>query len=939
MGRNRKKRCLAFLMALAMMTGLFMGDAAGLLVKAEDTPASVQIGSTTLETGWYVKAVDPPSTPGPAATIRGVDKVGEEPESGGYIYFDKDTATMTVYNDMEIATSGPNPVTVTDGNLTISGAGNLTVTGTYSPAFNLSGTSAAVLTRNFTGNFKVTSNSNVIQGGSRFEIDTTGDITLETASTSSEPIVLSSGVVDLSGKKVTITAPCGTIDHGVSTLNLTQTEGDLALSSASDYYPIFNAENVTLKNTGGKVKLENTSTGVLTDSNLTIEAAGDISLKSAKGITSKSNPQVSLTSTNGDVTIEQTANPVMDDGKLTIRALAGAVSISTNATLPMFWEELDIKAKNDVTLKQNGTTDSSLTWVGGSGSIESTDGDVTIEQESSTYVIDTQNAVSLNAGGTVTVKRNTEGTALASMVNGIFETGVIQLVDGTKKGAIVDGTVYAASGCTHPKRINGKCVVCDDQEPVAAIVDANGNVTNYNSLSDAFHNANKYNTVKLFVDYKNSSEAIDLSSVYKAVNLDLNGKSLTLDAFNIMNHLSVSNGKLNLSTLNDANTSLSDKCTLENVEADIHDISWTANGGLELKSSTLHVGSQASPCSFFVEMITIAPDDDSVITVENMISGLTNYKNVPAMEQALDKLIPFGYSVFVDSDITVLDESGRRALNLVLRNKKLAEADITLSPATFVYDGTGKEPAVTVTYDGMTLTEGRDFTVTYVDNIEVGDTAAAIISGSRFSDRVTKYFSITKAHRGAPTGLTAVAETIDGKNDGKIRGVNAEMEYSIDGTTYTAITENELTGLADGTYLVRYRETRNYYASSATQIVVEKGLPSSNSLNPSNPGGGNNPENTPGGSTPNENNNGTTPNESTPNGNNNGTTLTAGSNVDTTLPGTSLVQTPAATTSDSSTQVKTGDDNQIFLYLLVLIAAAGVAAGAYGRLNAGRRMK
>lgn len=936
MGKNRKKRCLAFLMALAMVTGLFMGDTAGLLVKAEDTPASVQIGTTTLETGWYVKAV---STPGPAARYRGVDKVGEEPESGGYIYFDKDTATMTVYNDMEIATSGPNPVTVTGGNLTISGAGNFTVEGT-SPAFLLAGTGAAVVTKDFTGNFKVTSNSNVINGGSRFEIDTTGDITLETASTSSEPIALSSGVVDLSGKKVTITAPCGMIDSGVSTLNLTQTEGDLALSSASDYYPIFHAENVTLKNTGGKVELENTSTGVLTDSNLTIETAGDISLKSANIITSKSNPQVSLTSTNGDVTIEQTANPVMQDGKLTIRALAGAVSISTNATVPMFWGELDIKAKNDVTLKQNGATNSSLTWIGGSGSIESTDGDVTIEQESSTYVIDTQNAVSLNAGGTVTVKRNTEGTALASMVNGIFETGVIQLVDGTKKGAIVDGTVYAASGCTHPKRINGKCVVCDDQEPVAAIVDANGNVTNYNSLSDAFHNANKYNTVKLFVDYKNSSEAIDLSSVYKAVNLDLNGKSLTLDAFNIMNHLSVSNGKLNLSRLNDANTSLSDKCTLENVEADIHDISWTANGGLELKNSTLHVGSQASPCSFFVEMITIAPDDDSVITVENMISGLANYKNVPAMEQALEKLIPMGYSVSVnDSAITVLDESGRRALNLVLRNKKLAEADITLSPATFVYDGTGKEPAVTVTYDGMTLTEGRDFTVTYVDNIEVGDTAAAIISGSRFSDRVTKYFSITKAHRGAPTGLTAVAETLDGKNDGKIRGVNAEMEYSIDGTTYTAITENELTGLADGTYLVRYRETRNYYASSATQIVVEKGLPSSDSLNPSNPGGGNNPENTPGGSTPNENNNGTTPNESTPNGNNNGTTLTAGSNVVTTLPGASLVQTPAATTSDSSTQVKTGDDNQIFLYLLVLIATAGVAAGAYGRLNAGRRMK
>ena len=52
MGKKRKERCLAFLMTLAMMTGLFMGDAAGLLVKAEDMPASVKIGITTLETGW-----------------------------------------------------------------------------------------------------------------------------------------------------------------------------------------------------------------------------------------------------------------------------------------------------------------------------------------------------------------------------------------------------------------------------------------------------------------------------------------------------------------------------------------------------------------------------------------------------------------------------------------------------------------------------------------------------------------------------------------------------------------------------------------------------------------------------------------------------------------------------------------------------------------------
>ena len=106
------------------------------------------------------------------------------------------------------------------------------------------------------------------------------------------------------------------IDSGVSTLNLAQTEGDLVISSSSLWYPIFNADNVTLKNTGGKVELENTSTAVLTNSSLTIEAAGDISLKSANIITSKSNPQVSLTSTNGDVTIEQESSTYVIDTQI-----------------------------------------------------------------------------------------------------------------------------------------------------------------------------------------------------------------------------------------------------------------------------------------------------------------------------------------------------------------------------------------------------------------------------------------------------------------------------------------------------------------------------------------------------------------------------------------------------------------------------------------------
>ena len=83
--------------------------------------------------------------------------------------------------------------------------------------------------------------------------------------------------------------------------------------------------------------------------------------------------------------------------------------------------------------------------------------------------------------------------------------------------------------------------------------------------------------------------------------------------------------------------------------------------------------------------------------------------------------------------------------------------------------------------------------------------------------------TVGKADQAAPA-VTAVAETIKGKADGKITGVNATMEYRADGeATYTAITGTEITGLAAGTYKVRYKETETQTASPDTDAVVNSG--------------------------------------------------------------------------------------------------------------------
>ncbi len=84
--------------------------------------------------------------------------------------------------------------------------------------------------------------------------------------------------------------------------------------------------------------------------------------------------------------------------------------------------------------------------------------------------------------------------------------------------------------------------------------------------------------------------------------------------------------------------------------------------------------------------------------------------------------------------------------------------------------------------------------------------------------------TIEKAAQTAPTETSSVKPTYIDKHDGMIMGVTAEMEYRKDGeTSYTAIVGTNISGLAAGTYFVRYAETDNHQASPDVVVVIEKG--------------------------------------------------------------------------------------------------------------------
>ncbi|MDD2498397.1 MAG: hypothetical protein PHY90_09780, partial [Desulfitobacteriaceae bacterium] len=95
-------------------------------------------------------------------------------------------------------------------------------------------------------------------------------------------------------------------------------------------------------------------------------------------------------------------------------------------------------------------------------------------------------------------------------------------------------------------------------------------------------------------------------------------------------------------------------------------------------------------------------------------------------------------------------------------------------------------------------------------------------SGIEFPVAVTFHF-VAAEDQDAPTSLEGVAPTSQDNNDGKIIGVDNTMEYRLQGEDkWTAVEKDatEITGLAAGTYKVRYAAKGGYNAGKVAEVEV-----------------------------------------------------------------------------------------------------------------------
>ena len=142
------------------------------------------------------------------------------------------------------------------------------------------------------------------------------------------------------------------------------------------------------------------------------------------------------------------------------------------------------------------------------------------------------------------------------------------------------------------------------------------------------------------------------------------------------------------------------------------------------------------------------------------------------------------------------------------------EIEVTLTQTEYEYTGLEISAYFTITIKGTDKRiDKSECDIIYTNNKEVG-TATVFFQDNgtgnyAITNTVTKEFTIKKRTTGEPTGLTGIAPSADGLADGKITGTTAGMEYSTDKTFSTAYdcADGETTGLAEGTYYVRYKET------------------------------------------------------------------------------------------------------------------------------------
>lgn len=146
--------------------------------------------------------------------------------------------------------------------------------------------------------------------------------------------------------------------------------------------------------------------------------------------------------------------------------------------------------------------------------------------------------------------------------------------------------------------------------------------------------------------------------------------------------------------------------------------------------------------------------------------------------------------------------------------------------ASQTYNGSAFEPAVSVTFNGVTV-PAEVFATAFANNVNAGTASVEVtaLEGGNFvaGTKAQGTFQIAKATQAAPAGIARANESVAGLADGALYNVDDTMEWSLAGSdawTPVAAGANRVTGLTAGVYEVRYAADANHLAGDSARFGI-----------------------------------------------------------------------------------------------------------------------
>lgn len=205
------------------------------------------------------------------------------------------------------------------------------------------------------------------------------------------------------------------------------------------------------------------------------------------------------------------------------------------------------------------------------------------------------------------------------------------------------------------------------------------------------------------------------------------------------------------------------------------------------------------------------------------LAGTTNGSVSNGYTFALSQSIVFAYKsdmleLWGSDDTSILNLAGS---NYVQTEKiNISEENVTLGETAYTYDGTEKQPEITV----LDLIEGKDYRVAYSNNVNVGTGTVTITGRNMYTGTIIKEFTINPKIITNPTiELSEDSYEYDG-NEKRPAVVLKDGDFVIDSGEYTISYDNNVNA-GTATVTIKDNEGGNYMVNgSATFTIVGKTL-------------------------------------------------------------------------------------------------------------------